>query len=398
MKHDVIEFAVPSIGQDEINEVVETLKSGWITMGAKTKKFEELFAAFLGIKYAISVNSATSGLHLALDCCGIKEGDEVILPTMTFVATAEAVEYLGAKPVLVDCDEKTFNLSVEDVKKKITPKTKAIIPVHMAGQPADILDIINIAKGTSIKIIEDAAHALPSRINNKIIGSIGDATVFSFYATKTLTTGEGGMITTDDGDIANNAQIKRLHGMDKDAWKRYDNSGSWEYDVTKLGYKYNMTDIMASIGIHQLTKVNSFRDRRAYIAQRYTDAFSKIDEIITPFVHNDIQHSWHLYIIKLNLNVLSLTRNDFMNELKNLKVNTSVHFKPLHMFSYFKNKYDYSNADFPNASSLFDRIVSLPIYPSMTEEDINYVIDVVIQTVHKNKKLKERQSPNVPII
>jgi perosamine synthetase len=387
MRHEVIEFAVPTIEQDEIDEVIDALKSRWITMGRKTKIFEELFASYIGVKHAISVNSATSGLHLALDCCGIKEGDEVILPNMTFVATAEAVEYLRATPVLVDCDEKTFNLNIDDVKKKITDKTRAIIPVHMAGQPADIFDIIDIAKKKpSIKIIEDAAHALPSKIDDRIIGNIGDATVFSFYATKTLTTGEGGMITTDDDDIADNIRIKRLHGMDKDAWKRYDNSGSWEYDVTKLGYKYNMTDITASIGIHQLKKIDLFRKRREYIAQRYTNAFSKMDEIITPFVQDNIQHSWHLYIIKLDIDKLSISRNDFINELKKNKINTSVHFKPLHMFSYFKNKYHYSNADFPVASFLFDRIVSLPIYPSMTEEDIDYVITTIKQIIYSNRK------------
>lgn len=386
MEHDIIEFAVPTIGKDEIEEVVDTLKSGWITMGRKTKMFEEQFASYIGTKHAISVNSATSGLHLALDCCGIKEGDEVILPVMTFVATAEAVEYLGAKPVFVDCDEKTFNINIDDVRRKITDKTKAVIPVHMAGQPADILDIVKIAEEAGIKTIEDAAHALPSKIDGKIIGGIGDVTVFSFYATKTLTTGEGGMITTDDDDIANNIQIKRLHGMDRDAWKRYDNSGSWEYDVTMLGYKYNMTDIAASMGIHQLRKVNLFRDRREYIAQRYTDAFSKIDGIATPFIKDNIQHSWHLYIIKLDIDNLLISRNDFMNELKKNKINTSVHFKPLHMFSYFKNKYGYKNADFPNASFLFDRIVSLPIYPSMTEEDIKYVIDTITTVVSMNKK------------
>jgi perosamine synthetase len=386
MRHDIIEFAVPTIEKDEIEEVVDTLKSGWITMGRKTKTFEEQFASYIGVKHAISVNSATSGLHLALDCCGIKEGDEVILPAMTFVATAEAVEYLRAKPILVDCDEKTFNLNIEDVRRKITDKTKAVIPVHMAGQPSDILNLVKITKETGIKVIEDAAHAFPSKIDGRIIGNIGDVTVFSFYATKTLTTGEGGMITTDDDDIANDLQIKRLHGMDRDAWKRYGNSGSWEYDVTMLGYKYNMTDIAASMGIHQLRKVNLFRDRREYIAQRYTEAFSKIDGIVTPFTKNNIQHSWHLYIIKLDIDNLSISRNDFMNELKKNKINTSVHFKPLHMFSYFKNKYGYKNTDFPNASFLFDRIVSLPIYPSMTEEDIEYVINMVIKIISLNRK------------
>lgn len=391
MKHDIIEFAIPTIEKDEIEEVADTLKSGWITMGRKTKIFEEQFASFIGIKHAISVNSATAGLHLALDCCGVKEGDEVILPTMTFVATAEAVEYLNAKPVFVDCDEKTFNLNIDDVKKKITDKTKAVVPVHMAGQPADILDIVKIAKEAQIKVIEDAAHALPSKIDGRIVGGIGDATVFSFYATKTLTTGEGGMITTNDDNIADNMQIKRLHGMNRDAWKRYGNTGSWEYDVTMLGYKYNMTDITASIGIHQLKKVNLFRDKRECIAQRYTDAFSKIDEIEPPFVADNIQHSWHLYIIKLDIDNLSISRNDFINELRENKINTSVHFKPLHMFSYFKNKYGYKNTDFPNASFLFDRIVSLPIYPSMTEEDINYVIDKVTQIVSGNRKLTKNK-------
>jgi dTDP-4-amino-4,6-dideoxygalactose transaminase len=372
-----VPFHKPSIGEDEIQSVVETLRSGWLTTGSKVKRFEEDFARYVGAKHAVAVNSGTAALHLALDAVGIKEGDEVIVPTMTFTATAEVVLYFKAKPVLVDCQRDTFNLDPSRIEAAITPKTKAIIPVHMAGQPCDMDDILSIAGKHDLRVIEDAAHALPASYGGKAVGTIGDITCFSFYATKTITTGEGGMATTDNSEWAKRMRMMSLHGISHDAWKRYTKEGSWYYEVLYPGFKYNLTDIAAAIGIEQLKKCNDFWQARQRIARIYQKAFAEIEEVQVPLYRKDVQHAWHLFVIQLNLKRLKINRAQFIEALQKKQIGTSVHFIPLYLHPYYRDKFGYQPADFPNASAVFERIVSLPIYPGLSEADVEKVADAV---------------------
>ena len=302
-------------------------------------------------KHAVAVNSGTAALHLALDAVGIKEGDEVIVPTMTFTATAEVVLYFKAKPVLVDCQRDTFNLDPTQIEAAITSKTKAIIPVHMAGQPCDMDAILSIARKHDLRVIEDAAHALPASYRGQTIGTIGDITCFSFYATKTITTGEGGMATTDNSEWAKRMRMMSLHGISHDAWKRYTKEGSWYYEVLYPGFKYNLTDIAAAIGIEQLKKCNEFWQARQHIARIYEKAFAELEEIQVPVCRKDVQHAWHLFVIQLNLERLRINRNQFIDALREKEIGTSVHFIPLHLHPYYRDKFGYKPGDFPNASS-----------------------------------------------
>lgn len=370
-------FHVPEIGDEEIRSVVETLRSGWLTTGAKVKKFEEDFARYTSAPYAVAVNSGTAALHLALDAIGLKEGDEVIVPTMTFTATAEVALYFKARPILVDCEADTLNIDPDRIERKITPKTRAIIPVHIAGQPCNMDKIVQIARAHNLKVIEDAAHALPALYRGKMVGTIGDITCFSFYATKTITTGEGGMATTNNPEWADRMRIMSLHGISKDAWKRYTSEGSWYYEVLYPGYKYNLTDIAAAIGIEQLKKCDRFVEARRRIASMYHESFADLPEIRRPGCGPDVQHAWHLYVIQLELERLRITRNEFIEALKKENIGTSVHFIPLHLHPYYRNTLGCKPQDFPNASAVFERIVSLPIYPKMTAGDISRVIDAV---------------------
>jgi dTDP-4-amino-4,6-dideoxygalactose transaminase len=377
MNKDFIPFHKPAIGEDEIRSVVETLRSGWLTTGFKVKRFEEDFAKYVGAKHAVAVNSGTAALHLALDAIGIREGDEVIVPTMTFTATAEVVLYFKAKPVLVDCQRDTFNLDPSRIEAAITSKTKAIIPVHMAGQPCDMDEILNIAGKHDLRVIEDAAHALPAGYRGHTIGTIGDITCFSFYATKTITTGEGGMATTNNSEWAQRMRMMSLHGISHDPWKRYTKEGSWYYEVLYPGFKYNLTDIAAAIGIEQLKKCDEFRHARQSIAMIYQKAFAEVEEVQVPLCRKDVQHAWHLFVIQLELERLRINRAQFIEALQGKQIGTSVHFIPLHLHPYYRDKFGYEPGDFPNASTVFERIVSLPIYPKMTEADIERVIGAV---------------------
>jgi len=370
-------FHVPDIGDEEILSVVETLKSGWLTTGSKVKQFEEEFAQRLGAGNAVAVNSCTAALHLALEAIGICEGDEVIVPTMTFAATAEVVSYFKAKPVLVDCREDTFNLDVDQIEKAITAKTKAIIPVHFAGQPCAMDRIMEIADVHHLNVIEDAAHALPASYDGKMVGTLGDITCFSFYATKNITTGEGGMATTENQEWAQRMRMLSLHGISQDAWKRYTPGGSWYYEICQPGYKYNLTDIAAALGIPQLRKCDEFKKTRQRIANLYDEGFRQISEIITPHVEDNIDHAWHLYVIQLNLEQLRIGRNEFIEQLKKHGIGTSVHFIPLHLHPYYRDTFKYSPEDFPLASAVFERIISLPIYSKMSEEDALNVIRTI---------------------
>src|SRR6266852_1695436 len=379
-------FALPHITQAEIDEVVDTLRSGWLTTGPKTKRFEREFAAQVGAPYALAVNSATAAMHLALDAIGLQAGDEVIVPDYTFTATAEVVAYFKAKPVFVDVDLVTCNLDAAQLEKHITPRTRAIMVVHIAGLPAELDAIHAIAKAYGLPVIEDAAHAFPAKYRGQMIGTTSDLTAFSFYVTKTLSTGEGGMLTTANPEYAERAAIMALHGISRDAWKRYSEQGSWYYEVLRAGYKYNMTDLAAAIGLHQLARSEWLLERRCAIAQRYSNAFSHLPEIETPPNPAHVEHVWHLYILRLRLERLTITRDAFIQALKQAKIGTSVHFIPLHLHPFYRDTYQLAADDFPVALHAYRRAISLPIYPGMTDEDVEDVIAAVEKIIITHRK------------
>ena len=386
MKNDFLLFHKPFISEEEIDEIVDTVRSGWISMGPKTIRFENNFSEYIGVNRSVAVSSWTAAGHLSLEAFGINEGDEVILPTMTFPATAEIVCYFKAKPVMVDVDEDTLNISLEAIEKAITSKTKAIIPVHYAGQPCDLDEIHAIAKKHNLKVLEDAAHSLPARYKGKKIGTISDVTCFSFYATKTLSTGEGGMICTNNEEIAERVKIMRLHGINRDAWKRYTESGSWYYEVVAPGYKYNFTDLQASLGLPQLKKVDAMWNSRKRIAAKYTEALKDLDIIQLHTIKPDRDSSWHLFPIRLYLDRLTKNRAQIINELRERNIGVGVHFMPVHQHLYYSETFNLSDDNYPVASAAFPRLISLPIYPGMTDENVDKVIDVLIDTLNKFKK------------
>ena len=383
---EFLPFHVPAIGEEEIAAVVDVLRSGWLTTGSKAKEFEQQFCRFVGARYGVAVNSATAALHLALAAVGIQEGDEVIVPTMTFAATAEVVLYLKAKPVLVDCTADTLNIDPAAIERAITPRTKAIIPVHFAGQPCDSEPILSLARAHGLKVVEDAAHALPARDHSRMIGSIGDITCFSFYATKTITTGEGGMATTNNLEWAEKMRVLSLHGISHDAWNRYSSEGSWYYEVTNVGYKYNLTDIAASLGLEQLKKCRSFAAARRRIAGAYSAAFADLGEIRTPVEERNKEHAWHLYVIQLELDRLTINRREFIEALRERNIGSSVHFIPLHLHPFYRQKFGYQATDFPKAAHAYERIISLPIYPNMSDADVSDVIGAVRSIVERHRR------------
>jgi len=386
LRQHAIPFFRPSVGDEEIGAVTETLRSGWLTTGPKVKQFESEFAERVGAVHAVAVNSATSALHLALEAVGVASGDEVLVPTMTFASTAEVVVHLGAKPVLVDCLPDTLNVDPREIEAKTTPRTKAVMPVHYGGQPCDMDRILEIAAAHDLKVIEDAAHAIPARYGDRVIGSIGDATCFSFYANKTMTTGEGGMITTNDDRLAERMRIMTLHGISKDAWKRFSAEGSWYYEILAPGYKFNMTDIAAALGIVQLARCDEFWEARRRCAELYDESFAAVPEVKVPSAELNVQHAWHLYVIQLELDRLRIDRAAFVRELGAAGVGTSVHYMPLHMHPYYRDSFGYHPDDLPVAKSAYERIVSLPIYPSLAESAVEYVVDTVKRVVAENRK------------
>jgi dTDP-4-amino-4,6-dideoxygalactose transaminase len=379
-------FHLPSIDSEEIAAMMEVLQSGWLTTGAKTRSFEGQFGKFVGASHAVAVNSATAALHLALVASGVGAGDEVIVPTMTFAASAEVALYLGARPVLVDCRLDTMNIDPAVIEAAVTPRTKAIMPVHFAGQPCEMDIIQSIAKAHGLKVIEDAAHALPARYRGRMVGAIGDITCFSFYATKTITTGEGGMATTENQEWAERMRMLSLHGISHDAWKRYSAEGSWYYEIAEVGYKYNLTDLAASLGIEQLKKCHSLAAARRRIADAYTRGFSDLSEIHLPLCQSDIEHAWHLYVIQLELEQLDIDRRGFIEELREANIGASVHFMPLHLHPFYRDKFAYRPAACPNAAKVYERIVSLPIYPSMSDNDIDDVTAAVRTIVRRHRR------------
>lgn len=375
-------FALPDFDEREPEAVREVLQSGWITTGERAHAFEIEFAAAVGAKHAIAVNSCTAALHLALDAIGLRSGEEVLVPAYTFAATAEVVRYFDARPVFVDIDRRSMNVDPERIVHAITPRTRAIIPVHFAGLPADMSAITGIARDHGLAVIEDAAHAFPASYEETKIGSLSDFACFSFYATKSITTGEGGMICTNDDARADRCRIMALHGISRDAWKRYAAEGSWYYEIIAPGYKYNMTDIAAAIGLVQLSKAEMMWRRRREIAERYTEAFSRMPELETPVAGGG--HAWHLYPLRLNLDRLTIDRATFVEELRKLNIGTSVHFIPLHMHPYYRQLYGFGPRDFPVAHDEYLREVSLPVYSKMTDEDARDVIDAVQAVVEKS--------------
>ena len=379
-------FHHPKIGEEEIRAVEETLRSGWITTGAKARTFEYDFARFVGARHGVAVNSATAALHLALDAIGVAAGDEIVVPTMTFAASAEVVAYFGAKPVLVDCDPNTLNMLPEDLERVVTPKTKAVMPVHFGGHPCEMRRILEIAGSRGIRVVEDAAHALPASYEGRMVGTIGDLTCFSFYATKTITTGEGGMVTTENDEYAERIRIMSLHGISRDAWKRYTAEGSWYYEILQPGFKYNLTDLAASLGIEQLKRCHAFREIRRRIAEQYDEGFADLEEIAIPVSSSNVEHAWHLYVIQLQLDRLRIDRAAFIEALKAEQIGTSVHFIPLHLHPYYRDRWGYRPEDLPRASAVFERIISLPIYPGMTDEDVQDVIGAVRNICAANRR------------
>lgn len=376
-------FHRPMIEQEEIQAVVDVLRSGWLTTGPKVHAFELAFARFTGARHALAVNSCTSALHLALAAIGIGEGDEVILPTMTFAASAEVVLYFKARPVLVDCGENSFHVDPEKISSAITNRTRAILPVHYGGAPCDMDSILGVARRHGLKVIEDAAHALPTRYKERMVGTLGDITCFSFYATKTLTTGEGGMATTENPDYAERMRILSLHGISKDAWKRYTAVGSWRYDILEAGYKYNLTDLQAALGLAQLAKCDAMCARRAAIAQYYSDALSSLDSFETPSIPHAAQHAWHLYVLQINPSTLRIDRDRVILELHRRGIGTSVHFIPLHLHTLYREHFGYRSGQFPNAEQRFARAFSLPIYPGMLREEVERVVAALEEIAHE---------------
>lgn len=376
-KTDYIPFHKPFITSEEIDEVVDTIKSGWWTTGPKVVKFEKAFNEYIGSKFSVTANSWTAAAHLALEAIGLKQGDEVIVPSLTFTATAEIVCYFGAKPVIVDVQRDTYNIDPDCIIKSITPKTRAIIPVHYSGQPCDMDEITEIAHKNKLRIIEDAAHALPAIYKNKLIGTISETTCFSFYATKTLATGEGGMICTSNKKIADRCSIMKLHGISKDAWKRYSKEGSWFYSVVAPGYKYNLTDLQASLGLAQLRKVEYLWDLRKNIYSLYNTLFENNEFISIYKIKGDRKSAHHLYPIELNLKKLKINRAQFIDELRKSGIGASVHFIPLYRHPYYKNTFKLDRKNFPISEKIYPRVISLPIWPGMTNNDIYRTVESI---------------------
>ncbi|MDP6444425.1 MAG: DegT/DnrJ/EryC1/StrS aminotransferase family protein [Pirellulaceae bacterium] len=385
MRSEFLSFSPPLIGQEEIDEVVDTLRSDWITTGPKTRRFESEFAADRQAEAALALNSCTAGLHTTLLTMGIGAGDEVITTPMTFAASVNVIELVGAKPVLVDVEPDTLNIDPRAVERAVTAKTRAVLAVHYAGHPADMAAIQSIADSHQLAVIEDAAHAIPASYRDRPIGSGSNPTAFSFYATKNLTTGEGGMLT-GPADFLEEARVISLHGMSREAWKRYEKGGSWRYDVVAPGCKYNMTDIQASLGIWQLKKLPLFQQRRAEIVGAYNAAFQELGELELPVVRDNVEHAWHLYPIRLVADALRIGRDEFIEELKARRIGTSVHFIPIHIHPFYRDKYGLEPNDLPVANDNFERILSLPLNPRMSEQDVADVIEAVDDVARRHRR------------
>jgi len=380
---EFLPFARPSITDAERSAVLEVLDSGWLTTGPRTREFEARFAEFVGSPYAVALNSATAGLHLALEAIGVGPGDEVIVPTWTFASTGEVVTYLGARPVLVDIDADSLNVTPQAVLGALTARTKAVVPVHLAGRPMEIVRLTSLLDERGVAVIEDAAHSFPSLIGGeggRVAGTVGRAGVFSFYATKTITTGEGGMVVTADQVLADRVRQMSLHGISRGAWDRYAAGGSWYYEIEDAGFKYNMTDLAASIGLAQLGRARELLDARRTLRHAYEVAFaaSSVAELVElPGDVPDGSHAWHLYIVRLQLDRITIDRAAVMHELQAAGIGASVHFIPLHRHPYYRERWGARAALFPNAEREYQRVISLPIWPGMREADVERVVAAI---------------------
>ena len=391
MRSEFLHFAPPLIGDEEIDEVVRTLREGWITTGPRTQRFEKEFRDFVGAPAALAVNSATSAMHIALAALGIGEGDAVISTAMTFASSIHVIEHMRAHPVLVDVEPDTLNIDPEQVARAVreTPGVKAILPVHLYGHPADMAPLYDIAQKHGLAVVEDAAHSLPARYRGRMIGApqpnfdFPNLVAFSFYATKNLTTGEGGMLTGPP-KLIDDARVWSLHGMSRDAFRRYTSDGSWLYDIELPGFKYNMPDIQAAIGLHQLKRLESMQARRRAIVAQYDEALGSLSELETPMQRPDVESAWHIYLLRLRLEKLRIDRGAFIEELRKRNIGTSVHFIPIYMHSYYRERYRLRPDDFPVAQHEFERMLSLPLSPAHSDQDVADVIEAVTDVVRRN--------------
>jgi dTDP-4-amino-4,6-dideoxygalactose transaminase len=390
-----IPFHRPSIGPAEEREVLDSLRSGWITTGPKAKRFEKEFAAYVGARHALAVAHCTGALHLALFALGVGPGDEVITTPFTFTATAEVIGYLGARPLFADIEPGTFNLDPACVETALESgqhrRVRAILPVHFAGYACDMDRLLAIARSHNLRIVEDAAHAAGSARHLEgrgmtRVGTIGDLSCFSFYATKNITSAEGGMVTTEDDALAERIAVASLHGMDRDAWKRYDRSGSWFYEIHDTGFKYNLSDVHAAIGLAQLGRADEFMRRRTAIARAYSQALREDSALQVPHEEPGIEHAWHLYVLRVHPEQLRIGRAQFVELLRERSIGTSVHCIPLHTMHFYQERYGYRTGDFPVAEDVYSRCLSLPIYPAMSDEDVAYVIENVLAISRENRR------------
>lgn len=389
MRSEFLVFGSPRIEEDEIAEVVAALRSGWIGMGPRTLQFERDFAAYVGAKHAIAVNSCTAALHLALIAAGVGPGDEVITTPMTFAATANVIVHQGATPVFADIDRRTHNIDPARVAAKITPRTKALMPVHMHGRPADLDPLLALARQHNLTVIEDAAHAAEAIYRGRHVGSVGHFTAFSFYATKNITTGEGGMLTTDDDAAAARLRLLRLHGISKDAWKRYSADGFIPYETIEPGFKYNMLDLTAALGLHQLRRVEKNLALRERYVALYNEAFAELPGVTIPAlepVGRGDRHAQHLYPIVLDLDALTIARPAFITALQERNIGTGIHFTAVHLHQYYRERFGFARGDLPEAEYVSDRTVSLPLSPALTERDVDDVIEAVTEVLTAHRR------------
>ena len=382
---EFLPFSPPYIDQAEIDAVVDSLRSGWITTGPKTKLFEQEFARYVGAPAALALNSCTAALHTALVCSGIGPGDEVITTPMTFSSTVGVIEHAGAKPILADIEPDTLNIDPEQVRRAVTERTRAVIAVHYGGHPCDLDPLREICAEHDLVLIEDAAHAVPAKYKGVFIGAGENPVAFSFYATKNLTTAEGGMLTGTP-ELVEKGVIASLHGMDRDAWKRNSRKGSWRYDVVMPGFKYNMTDIAAAIGLQQLDRLEQMNVLRRSIVERYHAAFAPLGCYDLPVERENCQSSWHLYPFRLRPDTLDITRDDFIEKMRERNIGTSVHFIPVHTFTYYRDKYGYAPEDYPICLRESERLVSLPLHPGLTDQDLQDVIDAVTDITNRHAR------------
>ena len=387
MRETFLPFSTPTIDDAEINEVVDSLKSGWITTGPKVKRFEDAFKAYVGAPFAVPLTSATAGLHLVLLALGIKEGDEIITTPMTFASTVSMIILCGGKPVLADIEPGTLNIDVNEVAKKITSRTRAIIPVHFAGQACDMDPLFDLAQKHTLTIIEDAAHAAGTEYKGKRVGSLDSISIFSFHPNKNITTGEGGVVCTADENLAEEVSLMKFHGMSREAWKRFAASGTPNYDILMPGFKYNMMDIQAAIGIHQLPKLDGFIDRRRDIAEYYNREFAGVAELALPaYAPYQQRHAWHLYTPLVRIELLTIDRDGFMAELKKHNIGSGLHYKAIHHHAWYREHLPVADTELPNASYASERILSLPLFPRMTDQDAADVVEAVKAVIEAHRR------------